>query len=255
MESAVLLAICVGLVTRIDDRALDHRIERDFGLEEVRALGELIVAGMPAVLAADLAGAAPDLARREEGKQGLDDLLEGRAAVHQIVLVAAVAVALAVAVVLVDQHLRAGRQQLVRLAAADLDDALAGLLVDHEIPCVRDFRARVLGMRVIDVVTRAVDQRLVAGDVLLLVGRVLLALDLEAARIGQRVLLVVVPENLAVGIFAIGVHDQDAGRNRIEVRVVLDHDPELDLCAHDSRDRHLGFEAPGLRLKEFEGLP
>ena len=51
-------------------------------------------------------------------------------------------------------------------------------------------------MGVIDVVTRPVLERLVARDVLLLVRRVLLAVDLEAPRIGQRILLVVVPEDL-----------------------------------------------------------
>ena len=107
-------------------------------------------------------------------------------------------------------------------------------------------------MRVIDVVTCTVNQRLVSCNILLLVRRVFLALNLEATRICKRVFLVVVPENLAVWIFAIGVHYQDAGRNRIEVRVILDHDPELNLCAHDSGDSHLGFEAPGLSpFKKF----
>src|SRR4029453_2494516 len=153
-----------------------------------------------------------------------DDLLEGRAAVHQVVLVAAVAVALAVAVVLVDQHLRAGRQQRVGLAARDLDDPLAGLLVDHELAGVRDLGAGVLGVRVVDVVARPVHQRLVAGDVLLLVRRVLLAVDLEAAGIRQRVLLVVVPEDRAGVVFAVGVYEEDAARDRVEVTVVLDRD-------------------------------
>ena len=43
-----------------------------------------------------------------------------------------------------------------------------------------------LGVGVIDVVARAVHERLVARDVLLLVRRVLLAVDLEPARVGQR---------------------------------------------------------------------
>ena len=91
VQAAVLLAIGVRLVARVDDRALDHRVERDLGLEEVGALRELVLAGMRAVLAADLARAAVDLARHEERHQVLDDLLEGRAAVHQVVLVRAVA--------------------------------------------------------------------------------------------------------------------------------------------------------------------
>ncbi len=51
VQAAVLLAVGVGLVARVDDRPLDHGVERDLGLEEVGALGELVVAGVRAVLA------------------------------------------------------------------------------------------------------------------------------------------------------------------------------------------------------------
>jgi hypothetical protein len=224
VEPAVFLAIGMRLVAGVHDRPLHHRVESDLGLEEIRALGDLVGAGVSTILAADLARPTPDLARREERQQGLDDLLERRASIHQVVLVAAVAVALAVAVVLVDQHLRAFGQQRVRLATAHLHDPLAGLLVDDDVARVRHLGARILGVGMIDVVPGSVDQRLVAGDVLLLVGRVLLALDLESARVGERILLIVVPEDPALGILAIGVDDQHAGRDGIEIRVVLDRD-------------------------------
>jgi hypothetical protein len=109
VEAPVLLAIRVRLVARVDDRPLHHRIERDLGLEEVGALRDLVLARVPAVLRPHLARAAVHLPRHEERHQALDDLLEGRAAVHQVILVRSVAVAFPVAVVLVDQHLRAGR--------------------------------------------------------------------------------------------------------------------------------------------------
>ena len=62
-------------------------------------------------------------------------------------------------------------------------------------------------MGVVDVVTGAVDQRLVAGDVLLLVRGVLLPVDLEPPRVCKRVLLVVVPQDLASVVFPVGVDE------------------------------------------------
>ena len=129
-------------------------------------------------------------------------------------------------------------QQRVRLPAAGLEDALARLLVDHEVPDVGDFRARVLRMGVVDVVARAVHQRLVAGDVLLLVRRVLLAVDLEAPGVGQGILLVVVPQDLAGVVFAVGVDEENAARDGIEVGITLDGDPVLDLRPHHLRNGH-----------------
>jgi hypothetical protein len=89
--------------------------------------------------------------------------------------------------------------------------------VDHEIAGVGHLRAGVLGVGVVDVVARTVHQRLVARDVLLLVRGVLLAVDLEAPRVGQRVLLVVVPEDLRLRVLAIGIDEQHAARDGIEV--------------------------------------
>ncbi len=69
----------------------------------------------------------------------IDEVLEENAEefvknyVHQVVLVRPVAVALAVAVVLVEQHLGAFRQECVGLAPAGFQDPFARLLVDHEI--------------------------------------------------------------------------------------------------------------------------
>ena len=60
-----------------------------------------------------------------------------------------------------------------------------------------DFRRRVLRVRVVDVERAPFRSVLLRRDVLLLVGRVLLALDVEAARVGERVLLLVVPRGSA----------------------------------------------------------
>jgi hypothetical protein len=96
--------------------------------------------------------------------------------------------------------------------------------MDDQIADVRDLGAGVLRVRVVDVVARAVHQRLVARDVLLLVRRVLLAVDLEPACVRQRVLLVVVPEDLAGVVLPVGVDQEDAAGDRVEVRVTLDGD-------------------------------
>ena len=193
---------------------------------------------MAAVLAADLPGAREDLAGHEEGDQALDDLLEGRASIHQVVLMTPVAIALPVAVVLVDEHFLPIGQQAGGVSTTDLDDALARLLMNDEVPGVRDLGTRVLGMRVIDVVASTVDERLVPSDVLLVVRRVLLAIHLEPARIRQRILLVVVPEDVAARVFPVCVDQQHTSRDGIEVRIILDHDAELDFRAHYCRYGH-----------------
>jgi hypothetical protein len=137
VQAAVLLAVGMGLVPGIDDGTLDHGVQRDLGLEEVGSLGDLVVDRLAAVLCAHLARAAVDLPSDEEGHQLLDDLLEGRAPVHQVVLVRAVAVALSIAVVLVDEHLRALGQERIGLPPARLEDQLARLLVHDQVAHVR----------------------------------------------------------------------------------------------------------------------
>jgi hypothetical protein len=51
------------------------------------------------------------------------------------------------------------------------------------------------------------------------------------------VLLVVVPENVRVVRIAIGVDEQDAAGDRIEIAIVDDRDPVLDLAPHHARKR------------------
>ena len=55
---------------------------------------------------------------------------------------------------------------------------------------------------------------------------------------GERIFLVVVPEDLRRALLAIRVHEQHAARDRIEVPVVLDRDPVLDLGSHHLGNRH-----------------
>jgi hypothetical protein len=105
VQAPVLVGIRVRLVPRVDDRSLQRGLQTHLGLEEVRALRELVdraVALVPLGLGAELAGAGEDLPRDEERRQVAHDVAERQRAVDQVVLVRAVGVALAVGVVLVD---------------------------------------------------------------------------------------------------------------------------------------------------------
>ena len=82
------------------------------------------------------------------------------------------------------------------------------------------------------------DHYVMNGTKMWITNDVLLAVDLEAAGVGQRVLLVVVPEDLSGVIFAVGVDEQDTAGDRIEVGITLDGDPVLDLRTHHLRYGH-----------------
>src|SRR5262249_57810704 len=65
VQPPVLLRVRVRLVTRVDDRPLQRRLEADLLLEEVGPLAELVATVARPVLAADLAGAGEHLAGHE----------------------------------------------------------------------------------------------------------------------------------------------------------------------------------------------
>ena len=91
VQPAVLLAVGVRLVARVDDRAVVGRGARDLLVDVLRPLADAVV---HAVLGLeDLAGAGVDLARDQERDQLLGEVVEVDVAVDEIVLVAAVAVA------------------------------------------------------------------------------------------------------------------------------------------------------------------
>ncbi len=96
MEAAIEIGIGVGLVARIDDRPLESGLEANLDLEEVGALGDLVVDPVRAVLGPHLPCAGEDLSRGKERGDVLHEVGEGGLAVHEVVLVAAVRVPLAV---------------------------------------------------------------------------------------------------------------------------------------------------------------
>jgi hypothetical protein len=111
--------------------------------------------------------------------------------------------------------------------------------MNDQVPRVRHLRTRVLRVRMVDVIARSIQEGLVAGQILLMVRRILLTIHLKSAGIRKRVFLVVVPENPAFGILLICIDEENTTRNRVKIGIVFHDDPELDLGPHDGRYRHL----------------
>ena len=214
VQPAVLLRIGVRLVARVDDRALQRRLEPDLLLEEVGALADLEVDGFGAVLGADLARAGEHLPRDEPRDEVAHERRERHRAVDEEVLVAAVRVALAVAVVLVDDDLLAGGQQLAGRVHRAGEDALPRLVEEHGLHRVAALGRGVLGVRVVDVVAGAVREHRV-DEMRLDLGR-LRAVAGEPARVAARRLVFEVPADAVLLDVAV---DQEARRDdRVRVR-------------------------------------
>ena len=122
----------MGLVSGIDDGPLQGGLQAHLLLEEVGPLGHLIwhVAPVPeGQLAAHLPRSGEYLPGHEVGGGVLHDPAERSRPVHQVVLVAPVAVALAVGVVLVDDQFLALWKHLVgRLHGLDEDHLRRSIL-------------------------------------------------------------------------------------------------------------------------------
>jgi hypothetical protein len=211
----------------------------DLGLEEVRPLGDLIVAVLRAVLRPDLPRAREDLARREERHEVLDDAGEGHLAVHQVVLVRPVRVALGVGVVLVDGDALLGRGHRLGSGAGEVQDALAGLVPDDAIAGIRRLRRGVLGMGMVDVEARAIGEDQVDQARLFLRGDLLVFHVLEPAGVAQRALRLVVPPDAGRAVRLVGIDEQERGEDRVEVRLVLDRDAVFGLDPHYLRNGHM----------------
>jgi hypothetical protein len=159
VEAPVLLAIGVGLVARVDDRAVVRGRARDLLIDVLRPLADAVV---HAVLGLEhLPGAGIDLARHQEGNQLLGEVVEVDVAVDEEVLVAAVAVADEVRVVLEDgQPPRDAllADLLFGVVLQILEDALTGLVEDDQLA-----RRGALGRGVLGVAARVLVE---AGPVL-----------------------------------------------------------------------------------------
>src|SRR5439155_22544775 len=102
-------------------------------------------------------------------------------------------VALAVGVVLVDEDPLLGRRHGLGPLPRQVQDPLARAVPDDGVARVRRLRARILRVGVVHVEARAVGQDQVDQARLFLGGALLLLHVLEAARIAERALRLVVP--------------------------------------------------------------
>ena len=100
MEPAELSRIRVRLVASVDDRSVERRLESDFVLHKVGALGHLEARNLALLPPPHAASTADDGTRHHEGRQPPNDRIEVGDARHLVVLVGAVRSALAVGIVL-----------------------------------------------------------------------------------------------------------------------------------------------------------
>ena len=90
----------VGLIARIDDRAVESGLQTDLVFDEVCALRHLKTGYFALLSASHAAGAADDGTGHHEGRETTDDRIEVGHAGHLVVLVGAVGGALTISVVL-----------------------------------------------------------------------------------------------------------------------------------------------------------
>ena len=134
VQAAVELRIGVGLVARVDDRALQRGLEADLLLEEVGPLADLEVDRRSAPFSAPTLPAPVNTWRlTNHGSRWRTSVGEGHGPVDEVVLVRAVAVALAVGVVLVDDDLLPGVEQPRGGAHRAGEDPLPRLVGDHQL--------------------------------------------------------------------------------------------------------------------------
>ena len=147
VQAAVLLGVGVRLVPGVDDGAGRGRRARDLLADVLGPLGQAVVKAPRGLK--HLARAREDLPGHEERDQALGQPLEGHVPADQVVLVAAVGVARGVGVVLEEQDVAGDAvlaEPLLGLVQQVLHDALARLVVDHQIGDVVALGGRVLGM-------------------------------------------------------------------------------------------------------------
>ena len=156
MQAPVAVPVGVGFVPGVDNGAFHHRVEPDFRLEKIAALRDLIRHVFRPIFRPHFPGAAKDLTRHQERGKLLDNALEWRAAIHQVIFVVAVAVALLVAVVFVDQNTATSREHLVGADAAEVENPLTCLFVAQEVQHIRTFRGGEFRMGMVDVKPRPI---------------------------------------------------------------------------------------------------
>ena len=156
VQAAELCGVGVGLVARVDDRAVEGRLESDLVFDEVRALRHLEAGDLALLPASDAARATDDGAGDHEGGQAAHNRVQVGDTWHLVVLVGAVGRALAVGVVF-DENDGLFAQCLQALHDAP-GDHLARSIPQEGVARTQGFGRGVFGVGVVDVQARAVGE-------------------------------------------------------------------------------------------------
>ena len=219
VQPAVLLGVGVRLVARVDDRALQRGLQTDLGLEEVRALRDLVAVPRPLVprrLAAQLAGAAEDLPGDEERREPRDQVRRTAPAGRPGSSRASRTSCPCRRCCSCRPRAAARRASCGWISSRDRSSTRSPALSwTTRSRGVSALGRRVLGVRVVDVVAGAVGQDHVRETQVLL-GRLPQLDGLEPASVAERRLLLVVPADPPERA-RVGADQQRGGDDRVEL--------------------------------------
>src|SRR4030095_6934982 len=118
----------------------------------------------------------------------------------------AVTITLLITVVFVDDNRPTRRDELISTQTAQVEDALPSLLIAYKIKDIGTFWRGELWVRVVDIEARTIWQNLVNRHIVLMIRDVVLIIQLKTSGIDQRVLLIVVPQQLERLVSAVAIH-------------------------------------------------
>ena len=240
----------VRLIPGIDDGAAIHRVDGTKDAEKIRTLRNLkdpLLALRILAFDAHLARAGVNLARDQKRHDPGDNAVPRHLPAHQKIVMAAVRVADKVGVVLVKPHFLAGLGELfISPTRAFFKDALARLVLSHELPQRGALGRRVLRVRVVVIKARSIREDEIALD--LLVGKRAVLVDFvigglvgvlhqlrgpESAGILVRVFQIVIPLHQGA-VFRVPADNLDGLVDDIDVVHVVDRDAVFRLNAEDA---------------------
>ncbi len=159
MEAPITACIDVRFVARVDERPPVHRVDAHEHAEKIRALRNLIHAGLTRRALrfdAHFSGSGKNLARDQKRQDAGNEPVPRHIPAHQVVVVTTVAVPDKVGVVFVKANLAPGRKFRVSTPRALGEDAFAGLVLRDNLSERGAFRSGIFRVRVVVVKTRAV---------------------------------------------------------------------------------------------------
>ena len=208
MQPPILCPVRMGLVARIENGPVVHRVHTQLRFHKIRPLRELKGARHKAGLLGfhtHLPCAGDHLAADQERQEPLHQLRERQCPWNEVVIVAAITVTVKVGIIFVELNMRPA-QPLIATICRALHNALPRPVMRQEIFERPAFRGRILRVRVVVVKPRAVRQDQIALHLMerirtmgIDLGEVVFFLvllqtrDTEAARILMRIFAMVIP--------------------------------------------------------------